>query len=96
MCLIKILILEEEAATFDAKLQQCDDLVYGHGSSVMYLCVLFQLTFDDGDGRVHWNRGDLYSIECNTLPFLMSDCFDLVYKCFCIPNVMFTMSYHWP
>ena len=51
-----ILKLEEEIGIFELKFQQCDNVVYGHRGSVMWLCVLLQLMFDYGDGMVHRNR----------------------------------------
>ena len=102
MYLFIILTLEEEIDIFEAKFQQVYvvyDVVYGHGSSVMKLCVQMQLMFDYGDGRVCRKRCEknLHIIRYNDLPFLHSDGFDMVHKIFSVSNVKWGMSYHqWP
>ena len=61
----------------------------------MQLCVLFQLTPNNGDGRVHWERSEesLHVKRCNAFPFPMSDRFDLVHKVLCVPDMISGMSY---
>ena len=55
MCLFIMLTLEEETAVLKAELQQCCDMLYCHGCSLMQMCILFQLVPDNGDGRVNWD-----------------------------------------
>ena len=48
-----ILTLEEEICLFEAELQIGGDMMNGHGSSSVDLCVLSYLVFNDGNGLVH-------------------------------------------
>ena len=54
--------------------------------------------FDNGDGRVHWNRCEevLHIIRCDAFPFTLPDGFDLVYKVLSILDVMRGMPFQWP
>ena len=56
MYLFIIFTLEEKTGIFEAEFQQCNDVINGHASSVMYLCLWLQLLYDYGDGRLHRNR----------------------------------------
>ena len=60
----------------------------------MWLCVLFQLMPDNGDGRVHWNRckESLHIIRFNAFPFPRYGRFDLVHKVLVVPDMMWGMS----
>ena len=54
--------------------------------------------FDNGDGRIHWNRCEEghYIIGCDGIPFPKADGFYVVYKVLSVPDMMRGMPYQWP
>ena len=61
------------------------------------LCVVVIL-FNDGDGRVHWNRSEegFHIIGCDAFPFCQFDGFGMFCKVSSVPDVMRVMPYKRP
>ena len=55
MDLFIVLTLEEEVGVFEAELQECDNLGYGHLGPLGECWVLCESLLNNGDCRVYWH-----------------------------------------